>query len=233
MLDSWNKLPWFSSQQMKQRIGGDIMKKKLVLAAVILAVIAALIQIGRYADTYPVSPIPFGKGIGSTLYIASCEPYHPYLEGHDRAWYYLFQAPLEGEEFDETAEKLIYGWRGESRTHMNAIYTVETYRVSQKYTGAELISQESLLWKKDTHIQKKINALAPKTSEENPLYFVWCGGNLYGVIDQRAYLLWQGKDGKRFLISLPEFQKTEHTLCVVEVGPITEDDYYEAPDSPS
>jgi hypothetical protein len=209
------------------------MKKKLVIVVVVLAVIVALIQIGRYADTYPVSPLPLGKGIGSTLYIASCEPYHSYLEGYDGEWYYLFQAPLEGENYDETVEKIIYQSSARQITYMGTLYTTETYRVSPEHTGAELISQETLLWKENTYIQKKINALAPKTSEENPLYFVWCGGNLYGVIDQRAYLLWQGKDGKHFLLSLPEFQKTEHTLCVVEVGPITEDDYYEAPASPS
>jgi hypothetical protein len=207
------------------------MKKKIfVIAAVVLVAAAALIQIARHGDTYPVSPIPSGKGIGSTLYIASCEAYHPYLETIDGAWYYLFQAPLAGEDFDETAEKVIYGWSDERRTHMNAVYKVETYRIDSAFTGAELLSKETLA---NTQIQKKVNALAPLTSEENPLYFVWCGGNLYGVVDQRAYLLWRGKDGKRLLLSLPEFSKTEHTLCVVDVGTITEDDYDQAPSSPS
>jgi len=70
--------------------------------------------------------------------------------------------------------------------------------------------------------------LAPKTSEERPLYLVWCGGDLYGVIEKDAYLLWRGK-GEKWLLSLPEFQKALHTPCIMSLGPITEDDYYEVP----
>lgn len=181
---------------------------------------------------YPVSPVPFGKGIGSTLYIASYEPYHPYLEGHSANWFYLFQASLDDKEFDNTVEKIIFSDVAKP-THINNLYGVETYRTSPAYSGAEIMSQETLLWKSNTYIQKNLNALAPKTSEKNPLYFVWCENNLYGVIDTKAYLLWRGKDGNRLLLSLPEFQKPQYTSCVVSLGPISEDDYYKSPASPS
>lgn len=206
-------------------------KKKIAAVVIVILAAAAVVQIGRHMGVYPVSPVPFGKGIGSTLYIASYEPYHPYLEGHKADWIYLFQAPLDQEEFDGTAEKIIF--KGRKSAHMNSIYCVETYRANPGSLGAEIISQETLLWRANTHIQKKVNALAPKTSEENPLYFVWCGGNLYGVIDTEAYLLWRGKNGSRWRLSLPEFEKPEYTPCVVNIGPISEDDYYEAPASPS
>lgn len=206
------------------------MKKKILVTAIVAIVIVVCIQIGRYAGTYPVSTLPIGKGIGSTLYIASYEPYHPYLEEYGANWFYLFQAPLGKEEFDDTAEKIIFKSSVGTPTHMNILYSVETYRANLAYSGAEILSQETLLWKENTYIQKGLNALAPKTSEESPLYLVWCEGNLYGVIDKDAYLLWRGKGGK-LLLSLPEFQKPQHTPCVISLGPITEDDYYEAPAS--
>lgn len=208
--------------------------KKLLIAAVLAVAAVALIQVDRHAGAYPVSPVPPGKGIGSTLYIASCEPYHPYLEleqERGRDWVYLFQAPLEDEDFDETVEKIIFN--GSARTtHMNRLYTTVTYRTDPVYPGAEILSEDTLLWKRDAHIQKKVNALASRTSQEEPLYFVWCGGNLYGVVGGNAYLLWRGPGGK-LLLSLPEFRKTEHTPCVVSRGPISEDDYYEPPSSAS
>lgn len=210
-------------------------KKKLWIAAVLAVAAVGLIQAGRHAGAYPVSPVPPRKGIGSTLYIASCEPYHPYLESETergRDWVYLFQAPLEGEDFDETVEKILFNGPARNSTHMNRSYRAVTYRADPAYPGAVILSEDTLVWKRNTHIQKKVNALAPKTSQENPLYFVWCGGNLYGVIGERAYLLWQGPGGKP-LLSLPEFRKTEHTPCVVRRGPISEDDYYEAPSTAS
>ena len=208
------------------------MKKRLLILAIAAA---ALLQAGRRAEVYPVSPVPLGKGIGSTLYIASCEPYHPYLESETergRDWVYLFQAPLAGEDFDETVEKILFNGPARNSTHMNRGYRTVTYRADPAYPGAVILSEDTLLWKRDTHIQKKVNALAPRTSEDTPLYFVWCGGSLYGVIGERAYLLWQGPGGK-LLLSLPEFRKTEHTPCVVSRGPISEDDYYEQPSSAS
>ena len=209
--------------------------KKLLITAVLAAAAVVLIQAGRHAGAYPVSPVPPGRGIGSTLYIASCEPYHPYLElerERGRDWVYLVQAPLEGEDFDETVEKILFNGPARNSTHMNRGYRTVTYRADPAYPGAVILSEDTLVWKRNTHIQKKVNALAPKTSQENPLYFVWCGGNLYGVIGERAYLLWQGPGGK-LLLSLPEFRKTEHTPCVVSRGPISEDDYYEQPSSAS
>ena len=207
------------------------MKKKVFLGLIILVIAAAAVQIIRYSAVYPVTPVPLGKGIGSTLYIASCEPYSSYLElmMEKRNWIYLFQAPLEGENFDSTVEKIIFKSSTGEPTYQNNLYGTETFRVTPGLAGAEILAQDTLLWKSDTHIQKKLNALAPKTSEENPLYLVWCGGNLYGVVNQRAYFLWQGKDGAHFLLSLPEFQRTEHTPCVVSLGPITKGDYYEPP----
>ena len=209
--------------------------KKLLITAVLAAAAVVLIQAGRHAGAYPVSPVPLGKGIGSTLYIASCEPYHPYLElerERGRDWVYLFQAPLAGEDFDETVEKILFNGPARNSTHMNRGYRTVTYRADPAYPGAVILSEDTLVWKRNTHIQKKVNALAPKTSQEEPLYFVWCGGSLYGVIGERAYLLWQGPGGK-LLLSLPEFRKTEHTPCVVSRGPISEDDYYEQPSSAS
>ncbi|NBI09174.1 hypothetical protein D1641_03955 [Colidextribacter sp. OB.20] len=207
------------------------MKKKVFLGLIVLAIAAAAIQIVRYSAVYPVTPVPLGKGVGSTLYIASCEPYSSYLElmMEQRHWIYLFQAPLEGEDFDPTIEMTIFKSSAGGPTYQNILYGTETFRVTPGLAGAELLAQDTLLWRSDTHIQKKLNALAPQTSEENPLYLVWCGGNLYGVIDRRAYFLWQGKEGKHFLLSLPEFRRTDHTSCVVTLGPITEDDYYEYP----
>lgn len=207
------------------------MKKKIVIAAIAVIASAVSIQAGRHMRAYPVSPLPFGDGIGSTLYIASCEPYHPYLEGHSAGWFYLFQAPLNEKASDRTEEKLLYS-SAATPVHVRNLYTVETYRADPAYPGAEIVSRETLLWKADTCMQKRLNALAPMTSEDHPLYLVWCGGNLYGVIGKGAYLLWHGKN-KPFLLSLPEFQKNWHTPCVVRLGPITEEDYYEAPDSPS
>ena len=209
--------------------------KKLLITAVLAAAAVVLIQAGRHAGAYPVSPVPPGRGIGSTLYIASCEPYHPYLEleqERGRDWVYLFQAPLAGEDFDETVEKILFNGPARNSTHMNRGYRTVTYRADPAYPGAVILSEDTLVWKRNTHIQKKVNALAPKTSQEEPLYFVWCGGSLYGVIGERAYLLWQGPGGK-LLLSLPEFRKTEHTPCVVSRGPISEDDYYEQPSSAS
>lgn len=206
-------------------------KGKIVIAAAAVIAAAISIQAGRHMRTYPVSPLPSGNGVGSTLYIASCEPYHPYLEEHSAGWFYLFQAPLDEEGFDDTVEKLIYS-SSAVPVHMRNIYTVETYRADPAYPGAEIVSREVLLWRAGTYTQKRLNALAPMTSENHPLYLVWCGGNLYGVIDDDAYLLWHGKD-KPFLLSLPEFQKDRHTPYVAGLGPITEADYAEAPDSPS
>ena len=209
--------------------------KKLLITAVLAAAAVVLIQAGRHAGAYPLSPVPPGRGIGSTLYIASCEPYHPYLElkqERGRDWVYLFQAPLAGEDVDETVEKILFNGPARNSTHMNRGYRTVTYRADPAYPGAVILSEDTLVWKRNTHIQKKVNALAPKTSQEEPLYFVWCGGNLYGVIGERAYLLWQGPGGK-LLLSLPEFRKTEHTPCVVSRGPISEDDYYEQPSSAS
>lgn len=204
-------------------------KKKIAAVVVAIIVIAVLVQIGRHMGAYPVSPVPFGKGIGSTLYIASYEPYHPYLERQSVNWFYLFQAPLPGKEFDDTAEKIIFS--NVASTDIHTYYRVETYRANPAYIGAEIVSQEGLFSGKQEYIQKKLNDLAPKTSEETPLYFVWCGGNLYGVIDTEAYLLWRGKGGSRWRLSLPEFQKPEYTPRVVSLGPISEDDYYEPPAS--
>lgn len=205
------------------------MKKKVFLGLIVLAIAAAALQVLRHSEVYPVTPVPLGKGIGSTLYIASCESYHPYLEEHEHNWIYLFQAPLEGEDFDPAVEKIIFKSSAGGPTRHNILYGTETFRTNPELPGLTLLAQDTLLWKSDTNIQEKLNALAPRTSEDNPLYLVWCGGNLYGVIGQRAYFLWQGKDGKRFLLNLPEFQKTEHTPRVVTLGPIAEDDYYDPP----
>lgn len=184
--------------------------------------------------SYLVFPIPARDGVGYALYLASCEPYHPYLEEHDHDWIYLFQAPLDGEAYDETVEKIIFEASAhDSATHMDILYSTETFRAKPEYRGATIFEQETLLWREDTYIQKGLNALAPKTSKDDPLYMVWCGGNLYGVVGERAYLLFLGKDGRKDITSVPEFEKTQHTPCVRALGPITEDDYYEAPASPS
>ena len=206
------------------------MKKKLLIVVFAAAVAFAFLQIARHAQTYPVSPLPLGKGIGSSIYIVSMEPYHPYLEQQGDHWYYLFQAPLKDEAFDAAVEMIIF----KSGTHMNSLYQVESFRADPAFPGASVLSpKKALLWKSNDRTQRKVNALASKTSEEHPLYFVWCGGNLYGVIDENAYLLHRGKEGKKFLLSLPEFHDPGYATCIKTLGPITEDDYYEAPPTPS
>lgn len=214
------------------------MKQKHLLALAVLAVIAAvLIELGRETAVYPVSPVPPEKGIGHTLYIASCEAddnYLPYVAQAHEIWVYLFQAPLEGEEFDPLVEKVAYRGSSPSPTYMDSLYTVETYRTDPRYPGVELMSkaslfEDSLTGKKNPEIQKKLNALAPETSETDPLYLVWCGGSLYAVVHrgasrQQAYLLCRGADSQ-ILFSLPEIYQPQHTPRVVALGPITEEDY--------
>jgi len=139
-------------------------EKSVAVITLVVVVVVVCIQIDRYVRIYPVSPVPVGKGIGSTLYIASYEPYHPYLEEHNADWFYLFQAPLNEEEFDSTAEKIIFKRSVGTPTHMNILYGVETFRINPAYaySGAEILSQETLLWKENTHVQIKIKCLGPQ-----------------------------------------------------------------------
>lgn len=196
------------------------------LLFMLCAVLVMAVQIARHANTYPVSLPLFGDGIGHTIYIASCEPYSTYMDYHDHPnWMYLFQAPL-GDDFDAEVEMLIYGSSAGSDTYMDKVYRVETFQT--RAYGTELLSWDNLVGS----TQKSLNKLAPLTSQENPLYLTWCGGNLYGVVNDTAYLLFQGEHG-RWLFSLPEIYHGGHDATVVTLGPITQADYETTPASPS
>lgn len=180
---------------------------------------------------YSVKELPDDDGIGHSLYVASCEPFCLYLEHHQKNWIYLFQPEVE----DPYAEKIIYkADTHPSETYFESLYEIETLQTDIRAESQTVsVAQSDTLLPDKNRIQVGLNALAAKTSEEHPLYLVWYSGNLYAVIDHEAYHLFRDRYGGKDIQTVPQFILPEHTICVKQFGPITQQDYQEKQASPA